>query len=88
MMHDGLVNVMFSILKDVGVPVMAVVIETRGLRAADASKPGDVVVLDFFAEDRHLDLDAVVTKVYRNTILKHATIVPGYVAKHAVERKF
>jgi hypothetical protein len=50
-------------MKDVGMPDMAVVIEARGLRAADASKPRDVVVLDFFAEGRHLVVDAVVTTV-------------------------
>jgi hypothetical protein len=30
-----------------------------------------VVVLELFAEGRHLVVDAVVTKVYRNTILKN-----------------
>jgi hypothetical protein len=42
---------------------MAVVTEARGLRAADASRPGDVVVLDHFAEGRHLVINAVVTIV-------------------------
>ena len=63
MMHAWLVSVLVSIMKDVGMPDMAVVIEARGLRAADASKPRDVVVLDFFAEGRHLVVDAVVTTV-------------------------
>ena len=63
MMHSGLVGVLVSILKNVGEPDMVVVIEARGLRAADASRPGDVVVLGFFADYRHLVVDAVVTTV-------------------------
>ncbi len=48
MMHSRLVGVLFSILKDVGVLDMDVVAEARGLRAADTSRQGDGVVLDFF----------------------------------------
>ena len=73
MMHAGLVSVLLSILKDVGVIDMAV--EAIGLIAADAYRPRDVVVLDFFVEGRHLDVDAVVMTVYRNTVLKHAQIL-------------
>jgi hypothetical protein len=47
-----------------------------------------VVVLDFFAEDRHLVVDVVVTTVCRNTILQGAASIPGYAAKQAEERKF
>ena len=82
MMHAGLVNVLVSIVKDVGVPGMTIVIEARGLRVADASRPGDMVVLDFLAEGRHLVADVVATVVYRNTIMKHATSVPCYATKH------
>ncbi len=60
---------------------MAFVKEARGLRATDASRPEDIVVLDFFAEGRHLVVDAVVTTVYRNTILKNASTIVGYAAK-------
>jgi hypothetical protein len=42
--------------------------KARGLWASDASRPGDVVVLDFFVEGRHLVMDAVVTSTYRSTI--------------------
>ena len=87
MMHAGLVGVLVSILKDVGIPDMAVVKEARGLRAADASRPDDVVVLDHFAGGRYLVIDAVVTTVYRNTILRSASIVPGYAAKQVEDRK-
>jgi len=47
MMHAGLVGVLTSILKDVGIPSIAVVTPARGVRETDASRPGDVVVLDF-----------------------------------------
>jgi len=50
MMHAGQVGVIASILKDVSVPNMCVVTKAKGLRGADASRPGDVVALDFFAE--------------------------------------
>ena len=69
MMHSGLVGSLVSIISDVKVLDMAVVIEARGLRAADASRPGDVVVLNFFAEGRHLVVDTMVSTTYRNTII-------------------
>jgi len=55
--------------------------------ASDASRSGSVVVLDFFAEGRHLVVDAVLTKAYRNVILKNAFAVPGYAAKQVEDRK-
>jgi hypothetical protein len=81
MMHAGLVIVLVSILKDMGVPDMAVVTKARGLRFADASRHGDVVVIDFFAEDRYLVVNVLVTTIYRNTIMTHGAMVPGYAAK-------
>jgi len=86
--HSGLAGVLVSMLKEVGVPIMAVVTEARGLRAADASRPRDVVVPDFFVEGRHQVVDAVVTTLYRTTIRKSAFIVPGFVTKQAQDRKF
>jgi len=83
MMHAGMVSVIVSILKDGGVPDMAIVTEARGLRDADATRPVDVVVLDFFADGRHLVIDVVVTTIYRHTILRHITSIPGYAAKQA-----
>ena len=62
-MHSRLVGVLVSILKDVGVPKMAIVTEARGLWTVDTSRLGDVVVLDFFADGHHLVVDAVVTTV-------------------------
>jgi len=69
MMHAGLVGMIRSIFKDVGIPDMAVVTEGKGLQIADATRIGDVVVLDFFAEGKHLVIDVVVTTVYLNSIL-------------------
>ncbi len=63
MMHASLVGVLTSIMKDMGIPDIAVDTEARGLWAADASRPEDVLVLDFFAEGRHVVVDAVVTTV-------------------------
>jgi hypothetical protein len=54
----------------------------------DTSRPGDVVVLDFFAKGRHLLVDALVTTVYRNTILESASTIPGYGTKQVEDRKF
>ena len=88
LLHADLIGILLFIPKDVGVPDMAVVTEARGLRSADATSHGDVVVLDFFVEGRHLVIDVVVTTVYRNTILRHATSIPGYAAKQAEDRKF
>ena len=68
-MHYGLVEVLKSIIKDVGIRDMAVVTEARGLRSSYASRPGDVVVLDFFRDGQHLVIDVVVTTIYRNTVL-------------------
>ena len=86
MMHAGLVGVLTSIMKDVGIIDIGVVTEARGLRTTGASRPRDVGVLDFFAEGRNLVVDAVVTTVYRNTILQKVAFVPGYATKQAEDR--
>ena len=86
-MHYGLVQVLKSIIKDVGIPEISVVTEARGLRSSYASRPGDVVVLDFFRDGQHLVIDAVVTTVYRNTILHQVSTIPGYAAKQAEDKK-
>jgi len=79
----ALLGVIKSILREAGVPEASVVLEARGLRAADSSKPGDVVALDFFVDGRHLVIDAVMTTMYRNMVLEKVATVPGYAAKHA-----
>ncbi len=85
--HAGLVGVIKAILKEASVPNASVVLEARGLRAADRSRPGDVLALDFFADGRHLVIDAVLTTVYRNTVLEKVATVPRYAAKKAKDRK-
>ena len=64
------------------------ILEARGLRAIDRTRPGDIVALDFFADGRQLVIDAVMTSVYRNTVLEKVATIPGYAAKHAEDRKF
>ncbi len=63
------------------------VLEAKGLRAADQSRPGDIVALDFFADGRHMVIDAVMTTVYRNTVLEKVATVQGYSTKQAKEGK-
>ena len=87
MMHTCLVGILRSILRDFGLPDMAVVTESRGLRSTDTSRHGDFVVLDFFAEGRHLVIDAVVTTVYRKNRIQRMAFIPGYAAKQVEDRK-
>jgi len=77
LLHARLVGVIKTILREAGVPDAALVTEARGLRAADRLRPGDVVALDFFADGRHLVIDAVMTTVYKNTVLEKVATVPG-----------
>jgi hypothetical protein len=87
-MHSWLVQVIRSIIKDVGIPDIVVVTEARGLLSSDASRPEDVVVLDFFRDGQHLVLDEVITTFYRYTFLQQVSIVPRYAAKQVEDRKF
>ena len=87
-MHYGLVQVLKSIIKDVGILDIAVVTEARGLRSSDSSRPGDVVVINFFRDGQHMVIDVVVTTVYRNTLLHQVSTTHGYVAKQLEDRKF
>jgi len=57
------------------------------LGSSDASRLGDMGVLDFFADGRHLVIDAVVTTIYKNTIIQRVVSIPGYAAKQAKDRK-
>ena len=47
-----------------------------------------VVVLNFYGPGRHLVIDAVISTVYRNTILSVTSLIPGHVAKLAEDKKF
>jgi len=75
--HACLIGVIKVILKEAGVPDSSVVLEARGLRAGYRSRPGDVVAMDFFADGRHLVIDAVMTTVYMNTVLEKVATIPG-----------
>ena len=89
-MHAGLVIVVIvAILLMAGIPKSSIVVEKKGL-SPDRSRPGDVVVLmDFYGPGRHLlVIDAVISTVYRNTILSATSLIPGHVAKLAEDKKF
>ena len=87
-MHHGLIKVIRGIVEEAGVPKESIVEEARGLRPDDASRPGDIVLLDFVGTGKHLVFDGVVTTVYRNTILDKVAAVPGYAAKLVEDKKF
>ena len=76
----GLVAVIVAILLMAGIPKSSIVMQRKGLRP-DCSRPGDVVVLDFCGLGRHLAIDAVISTVYRNTILSATSLIPGHVAR-------
>jgi hypothetical protein len=83
------VHVIRTISKDAGVLDAVVVVEARGLGAVDRSSMSrDVVALDFFANERHLIIDAVMTPVYRTTVLQKVAAVPRYATKQAENIKF
>ena len=88
MFHASLVGVIKSILREAGIPEASIVMEATGMRVVDTSRPGDVVALDFFADGRHLVIDAVMTTVYMNIVLEKVATVPGYAAKQAEDMKF
>ena len=54
-------KVILSVSKDAGIHDTSVVTKAHGLRASCMTRPDDIVVLDFFVDDRHLALDALVT---------------------------
>jgi len=88
LLPSGLVGVIRSCLRDAGVPDAAIVLEARGLRAADRSRPGGEVAPDFLAYGRRLDIDIVITTAFRNTVLHQVANIPGYAAKQAEDMKF
>jgi len=88
-MHDGLISTLKKVLHETGVPTSATLTEASGLRGRmDKTRPGDIAVLDFYAHERHLLLNGVVTTVYKNARLRETTEVPGYAAKLVEDRKF
>ncbi len=83
-----MVGVIKNTLREASVLEASVVLEARGLRAANRSRPRDIVALDFVANGRHLVIDAVMTTVYRNTVLNKVATIPRYAAKQVEDMKF
>ena len=60
-MHAGLISYLKRVLKDAGLLTSATFLEARGLRGIEhRTRPGDIVVLDYVAPDKHIVLDGVV----------------------------
>ena len=54
--HAGLVAALIVItLLMSGVPKSSIVLEKKGLRPGNRTRPGDIVVLNFYGLGRHLD---------------------------------
>jgi hypothetical protein len=87
MMHAGLVGVIRTILGDVGIPDMAMVTEAKDLRTIYATRLGNLVVLDFFANKKHLVIDATIKNVFRNSTLQRLAYILGYGAKQTEDKK-
>ena len=62
--------------------------EARGLRVGDATRPGDLIMLDFTEPGRDLILDGVVTNIYIHSFLSRVAVVPGFAAKKVEDTKF
>eukprot|EP00873_Tetraselmis_striata_P037934 jgi/Tetstr1/458198/TSEL_044687.t1 len=86
--HARIATTMVSILQEAGAPRDSVLTEVRGLRSADATRPGDVVRLDYMGPGVHLVLDAAVTCVFRNSIAAQVAVQPGYAARLREQTKF
>ena len=93
-MHAGLVALIVIILLMAGVPKSSIVLEKKprrvsGLATNNRTRPGDIVVLNFYGLGRHLlVIDVVLCTVYRNVTLAQTCSIPGYAAKMAEDRKF
>jgi len=86
--HHGLIKSLRHIVEEAGVPKASSVEEARGLRDGDATRPGDLVVLDFTDPRWHLILDGIVTIVYKNSFLSRVAVVPGFAAMKVEDTKF
>ncbi len=63
LMHRGLIKSLRCIVEEAGVPKDAIVEEARGLRKSNASRPDDLLVLDFTAPGRHIIMDGQITTI-------------------------
>ena len=82
-MHAGLVAlIVIILLLMAGVPKCSIVLEKKGLRPGNRTRPGDIVALNFYGLlGRHLVIDVVLCTVYRNVTLAQTCSIPGYAAK-------
>jgi len=87
-MHHGFIKSLRHIVEEAGFPKASIVEEARGLRVGDATRPGDLVVLDFTELGRHHILDGVVTTVCMNSFMSRVEVVPGLAAKKVEGTKF
>jgi hypothetical protein len=87
-MHHGLIKTLRGIVEESLVSKASIVEEAKCLRPSDRTRPGDIVVLDFAEGGRHLNIDGVVTIVYRNSVLSQVAFVPGFAAKQVEDMKF
>jgi hypothetical protein len=87
-MHHGLIKTFRVIVEEAGVPKAVIVEEAPGLRTGDATRPRDLVGMDFNTVGKHLTIDGVVTTVYMNSLLSRVAVVPGFVAEKAEDAKF
>ena len=87
-MHHGLIKTLRGIVEESVVPKASIVEEARGMRPADRTRLGDLVVLDFAEGVRHLGIHGVVTTVYRNSVPPKVASIPGFAAKHVEDKKF
>ncbi len=87
LINAGIVKVLLSIIKDAGIPIVSVVIEARGLRATNISRPGDVTALDFSGEGRHLGIDAVHCHLILSEHHYLSSCICSMIRSNAVERE-
>jgi hypothetical protein len=87
-MHPVFIKSLRCIVEEAGVPKAVIVEEAQGLREGDATRLGDLVVLDFTTHGSHRILDGVVTIVYKNSILTKVVAVLGFAAKKVEDTKF
>ena len=92
-MHAGLVALIVIImLMSAGVPKSSIVLEKKGLRHGNQTRPGDIVVMNFYGLGRNLVIDVVLGTVYRNERHSGSDLLHSWLccqsAKMVEDRKF
>jgi hypothetical protein len=87
-MYAELITCIKKALQETEVHTPTARIEARGLRGdEDRSRHRDIVVLDYIAPGKQLQLDGVVTTVSRNTRMSETTTIPGFATKLVEDKK-